>query len=71
MSQAWTTNHEKKFIEQMGSAKNGFPEKSKAEKLAMLVKYIDSLDKRSEWGEIDKNTIRKYARAKLRRDRIK
>lgn len=61
--QDWTTRDEKNFIDGLGTFMTALSTKGRA---ALLMKYIDALPLRSEWGAMDPDAVRAHAATRLK-----
>lgn len=63
----WSTNTERRFIKNLGKHQYKSYRRSKLPKQKdLLIAYIKSAKKRSDWDGIDKREILKYARSLLK-----
>lgn len=64
---AWTTDDEIEFIKQIGSAlwPEKLPRPKELRKSVLIGKYLEAIQKRTEWGDMDKEKVIGYAQRRM------
>jgi hypothetical protein len=62
---SWTTEDEKKFIDQLGNCSPLRVVQTNRARLARTKDYLHTIKLRSDWGSIDREAVAAHARARV------